>query len=76
MKCYICFNKGVDRDAIAICIVCGMGVCNEHLVREEQPIKDVIDWGLGEEIHKYPRTLPRILCVDCYGALVVQRKPH
>ncbi len=76
MKCYICALEGVSSDAVAICIVCGMGVCREHLVREAQPIKDVINWGLGEETREYPKKLPRILCRECYEALVVQKKSH
>lgn len=35
MKCYMCALEKVVRDAVAICIVCGMGVCMDHLVREE-----------------------------------------
>ena len=46
---------------------------NDHLVREELPVEDIADWGLGKEKITYPKTLPRILCVWCYEALA-QRK--
>ena len=35
MKCYMCALEGKDTDALAICIVCGMGICKDHLIREE-----------------------------------------
>ena len=73
MKCYICSERGVDRDAIAVCIVCGMGVCREHLVREELAVMDIFDWGMEREKIVYPKTTPRILCIYCYEALVVQK---
>jgi hypothetical protein len=31
MKCYECAREGKDTDAVGICIVCGRGVCKEHL---------------------------------------------
>lgn len=27
MKCYICAEEGKSTDAVAMCIVCGMGLC-------------------------------------------------
>ena len=38
MKCYECAKAGKDTDAVGICIVCGRGVCKEHLLHEETPI--------------------------------------
>lgn len=38
MKCYVCAEQGKDTDAVAICIVCGMGLCTEHAIREETEI--------------------------------------
>jgi hypothetical protein len=73
MKCYICSEKGVERDAIAVCIVCGMGVCREHLIREEMPVAEIFDWGIKREQIVYPKSCPRILCPYCYEALVVQK---
>ncbi len=35
MKCYICAKEGRSSDAVAVCIVCGMGLCTEHAIREE-----------------------------------------
>ncbi len=74
MKCYICSEKGVQKDAVAICIVCGMGVCREHLVREELPVMEIFDWGIEREKIIYPKSLPRILCQYCHEALVIQKK--
>lgn len=35
MKCYMCALDGKDSDAVAICVVCGMGLCMDHVIREE-----------------------------------------
>lgn len=71
MHCYVCAQSGVQREAIAICIVCGMAVCQEHLVRA-----DVEMWEGG---YPFPRKqlkkkLPRILCRECYSALGMEEK--
>jgi hypothetical protein len=65
MKCYICATEGKDTDAVAICIVCGMGVCMEHLVREEV---EVWEGGYPFPSKKLSKTIPRILCQPCYTA--------
>jgi hypothetical protein len=65
MKCYVCAKQGVDKDAVAMCIVCGMGLCMGHAFKEELLVRDVIDWGFGEERIEYPKTLPRFICAEC-----------
>ena len=35
MKCYVDALEGKDKEAVAICIVCGMGVCLDHAIRED-----------------------------------------
>jgi hypothetical protein len=72
MKCYICAKQGIDSNAVAICIVCGMGLCMGHAVKEELLVKDIIDWGFGEERIEYPHKLPRFICVEC--KLVIDQK--
>ena len=67
--CYVCNKLDKDTPAVAICIVCGMGLCPEHLVREELPVWENVNAGMGTTRHKLPDTLPRILCVECHHAL-------
>ena len=74
MKCYVCAKKGVDEPAVAICIVCGMGVCMDHALKEELLVRDVIDWGFGEERIEYPHTLPRFICPECKLAIYQRKK--
>ncbi|MGQ9509314.1 MAG: DUF2180 family protein [Thermodesulfobacteriota bacterium] len=73
MKCYVCSKQGVDKEAVAICIVCGMGLCLGHAFKEEISVSDIIDWGLGREVIPYPFTIPRFICAECKLA-VEQRK--
>jgi hypothetical protein len=69
MKCYVCAKQGMDKDAVAICIVCGMGLCMGHVFKEELLVRDIIDWGFGEERVEYPHTLPRFICAECKLAI-------
>ncbi|MDO5851316.1 MAG: DUF2180 family protein [Methanobacteriaceae archaeon] len=71
MKCYVCAKEGRDTEAIAICIVCGMGLCDEHIVRE-----DIELWSGGYPFpsEKVKEKLPRILCRECFNALEAAEK--
>jgi len=66
MKCYICAQQGKNSDAVGICIVCGMGVCREHLIREETPV-----WDGTYPVRLKPDTehIKRIICPPCHEAL-------
>ena len=44
VKCYECAKQGKDVDAVATCVICGMGLCMDHAIRENLPVVDVIDW--------------------------------
>jgi hypothetical protein len=74
MKCYVCAKQGVDKDAVAICIVCGMGLCLGHAFKEELLVRDIINWGFGEERIEYPHTLPRFICAECKLAIEQRKK--
>jgi hypothetical protein len=66
MKCYIDAMEGKDKDAVAICIVCGMALCMDHAIRE-----DVTIWEGGYPFpsEKVKKSLPRFLCPECYAAI-------
>lgn len=74
MKCYVCAKLGVDKDAVAICIVCGMGLCMGHAIKQELVVRDVVNWGLGEERIDYPLPLPRFVCAEC--RLAIDQRVH
>jgi len=65
MKCWICAEKGVDTDAVAVCTLCGMGLCREHAIREEIPVQE---GGYPFPLTKGQKSLPRILCPECSTA--------
>ena len=69
MKCYQCAKNGVDKEAVVICIICGIELCMDDLFREELLVSDIVDWGLGREKVEYPRTLPRLICAECKVAI-------
>ena len=66
MKCYVCAKMSKSTDAVAICIVCGMGLCMDHAIREE---RSVWEGGYPFPAKKAGSTLPRILCPDCAVAI-------
>jgi hypothetical protein len=66
MKCFVCAKEGRSTEAVAICIVCGMGTCMEHTIRQEL---DVWEGGYPFPAHKVGTTIPRMLCPDCFAAL-------
>ena len=35
MQCYVCAKAGKQTEAVGICIVCGMGLCMDHALRED-----------------------------------------
>ncbi|OPY39084.1 MAG: hypothetical protein A4E35_00318 [Methanoregula sp. PtaU1.Bin051] len=65
MKCYVCAREGKDSDAVAVCIVCGMGLCMRHAVRTET---EVWQGGYPFPARKRQKKIPRILCPDCNAA--------
>ncbi|TAJ44868.1 DUF2180 family protein [Methanofollis fontis] len=66
MKCYVCAINGQNTEAAGICIVCGMGLCTEHMKREDV---DLWEGGYPFPSRKLKKSLPRILCPECYTAL-------
>jgi hypothetical protein len=67
MKCYVCAKMGKSSDAVAICIVCGMGTCMEHTIRRDM---DVWEGGYPFPAKKLGKKLPRMLCPDCDAVLM------
>jgi hypothetical protein len=66
MKCYVCAKEGRSADAVAICIICGMGLCTEHAIREDL---DMWEGGYPFPAHKIKAKMPRILCPECHDAM-------
>ena len=65
MKCYICAKEGKNTDAVGICIACGMGLCMDHIIREDI---DLMEGGYPFPVKKSGKRLPRILCQECATA--------
>ena len=65
MKCYICAKEGKNTDAAGICIACGMGLCMDHIIREDI---DLWEGGYPFPVKKTGKRLPRILCPECSAA--------
>jgi len=66
MYCYMCAQEGKETPAIGMCIVCGMHLCKDHLIRSDI---DMWEGGYPVPRQRAKRKLPRILCKECYEAL-------
>ena len=44
MKCYVDAKAGVDKDAVAVCAICGKGLCMDHAREEEIDMAQVSPW--------------------------------
>jgi hypothetical protein len=66
MQCYVCAKAGKQTEAVGICIVCGMGLCMDHALREDV---DLWEGGYPFPKEKAKKKLPRILCGECKEAL-------
>ncbi|HOU28099.1 MAG TPA: DUF2180 family protein [Thermoleophilia bacterium] len=67
MECYVCARAGKKTAAVGVCIVCGMGLCMEHALREDV---EVWEGGYPFPSQKAKKPLPRILCAECKEVLV------
>jgi len=66
MQCYVCAKAGKQTEAVGICIVCGMGLCMDHALREDV---DFWEGGYPFPNKKGTKKLPRILCAECKEVL-------
>ena len=64
MKCYVCAKEGIESDAVAVCIACGMGTCMKHTIRKEIDVWE----GSTRSVPQVPKKMPRMLCPDCNAA--------
>jgi hypothetical protein len=67
--CYDCMESGGAAEAVAICVLCGTGLCRDHLVCERLPVHETVPYGLGERKHELPLPRRRFLCQECYRAV-------
>ncbi|HBY97006.1 MAG: DUF2180 family protein [Ardenticatenaceae bacterium] len=62
MKCYVCAKTGETMDAVAVCAICGMGLCLDHAIEREIPlVQRVSGWASQSTMH--------ILCKQCSKVL-------
>ncbi|SDM14097.1 Uncharacterized protein SAMN05660860_01894 [Geoalkalibacter ferrihydriticus] len=58
MNCYSCAKKNHIIEAVAVCSVCGKGLCLDHAVERELPLVQRVSGWLDQ-------SLVHILCADC-----------
>jgi hypothetical protein len=59
MRCYQCSLEGADHEAVAVCSICGMGLCMEHAKREEMDV-----WEGEKKVSR----IHRFICQECQEA--------
>ncbi len=67
LKCYECAINDVTEEAVAMCIMCGKGLCMEHAKRVDLPI-----WqgGYPTPVKVLKKGLPRFICRECADVLM------
>ncbi|RXE57301.1 hypothetical protein ABH15_04160 [Methanoculleus taiwanensis] len=70
MRCYVCATEGAVSDAAAVCVVCGVGLCMEHTVRDNV---ELWEGGYPFPAREMKRQVPRALCPECYEAFGGQK---
>ena len=71
MLCYKCAKEGKEMPAVGICVVCGMGLCIDHVRIAHVTFTEISGLegggtallGLGGRAE---RKAPRFLCDECY----------
>jgi len=61
MKCYQDAKAGVDKEAVAVCAVCGRGLCLDHAREKEVETAHVSPWEV--------KSMMAILCDQCAEAM-------
>lgn len=56
MKCYVHAKQGSSEEAVAVCEVCGMGICMEHAVERDLPVRS------SPGMAGYPQRAMIIMC--------------
>lgn len=67
MNCYDCHPK--TETAVAICQLCGKGLCRRHAVRQERKVLKHIPSGMASQVRVGDRILPRFVCAECDAAV-------
>jgi hypothetical protein len=67
LRCYECALQDKVEEAVAICIMCGKGMCMEHAMRVDLPI-----WtgGYPAPVKILQKGLPRFICRECADVLM------
>ena len=58
MNCYLEAKAGTEKEAVAVCAVCGMGLCMDHLTEIDNPPAASVGL-MGDRSHM------AILCPRC-----------
>jgi hypothetical protein len=67
MTCYDCHPEATP--AVAICRLCGKGICREHCIRQNRPVYEHVPSGMAAQVRDTGRRAPRLLCKECAQAV-------
>ena len=67
MNCFECASEPVS--AVAICHLCGKGLCREHAVRQALAVFETVPGGMAAQVRPTGKRLPRMLCSECADAV-------
>jgi hypothetical protein len=66
MNCYDCDPEAVP--AVAVCELCGKGLCREHCIRQDRPVYEHVPSGMAAQVRDTGLRAPRMVCGECAQA--------
>lgn len=70
MNCYDCHPR--PAVAVAVCQLCGKGLCHAHVLRFDRRVCQADTASLGLRLRSTGKTAPRLLCRECGEAVGIR----
>jgi hypothetical protein len=67
MNCYECDHE--ERPAVAVCRICGKGVCRDHSVALSRCVYEHVSAGMATQLRLTGKRVGMMVCAECAAAL-------
>jgi hypothetical protein len=67
VNCYDCDPEA--EVAVAVCVLCGKGLCRRHTIRQDRAIYEHVHSGMAAQVRVRERRVPRMVCAECDAAV-------
>lgn len=67
MLCYDCDHD--ERPAVAVCKLCGKGICRDHSVQLQRCVYEHASAGMASQLRATGRRVSMMVCTECAEAI-------